>query len=133
MVPMAQPHAMMSKQIEETQALQHRTKQFAIRVVKLFRALPKSADAQVMGRQLLRSATSVAANYRAMGRARSAAEFASKMGIVVEEADETLFWIELLVETDLVPEHRVVDLLDEAQQLVRIFAASHRTAKANRG
>ena len=79
-----------------------RTKQFAIRVVRLFRALPKTREAMVMGNQLLRSGTSVAANYRAACRARSKAEFISKMGTVVEEADETVFWLELLIETGTV-------------------------------
>lgn len=86
--------------------LRNRTKQFVIRIVKLFRALPKTDEARVLGKQVLRSGTSVAANYRAVCRARSKAEFISKMGIVVEEADETLFWLELLVETNIVTAER---------------------------
>ncbi len=73
--------------------MRDRTKQFALRIVKLFRALPRSPEAQVMGKQLLRSGTSVAANYRAVCRARSSAEFLAKMGIVIEEADESVFWL----------------------------------------
>ena len=119
-------------QLDRTQELERRTKAFAVRVVKLFQALPKADEARVLGKQLLRSATSVAANYRAAARARSRAEFVAKLGIVVEEADETVFWIELLIETGLVPESRIADLLDEARQLTAIFAASRHTARSKR-
>ncbi len=81
--------------------LKRRTKAFAIRIVKLYRSLPKSEEARIMGRQILRAGTSVAANYRAVCRARSKAEFISKIGVVVEEADETVFWLEMLVETNI--------------------------------
>jgi four helix bundle protein len=110
--------------------LRARTKQLAIRIVRLFRALPKSDDARVIGKQLLRSGTSVAANYRAVGRARSRAEFVSKMGTVVEEADETVFWLELLSETAIVPAAKLEEILQEANELLAIFAASQRTARA---
>jgi four helix bundle protein len=109
--------------------LRSRTKQFAIRIIRLFRALPRAEEARIVGRQLLRSGTSVAANYRATGRARSKTEFIAKMGVVVEEADETVFWLELLVEADIVPETKLRDLLKEANELLAIFAASQRTAK----
>jgi four helix bundle protein len=109
--------------------LKDRTKEFAIRIVKLFRALPKTDEARVLGRQVLRSGTSVAANYRAACRARSKAEFVAKIGVVVEEADETVFWLELLVETGIVPLARMNSLLDEANELLAIFAASQHTAK----
>jgi four helix bundle protein len=99
--------------------------------VKLFRSLPKSDEARILGKQLLRAATSVGANYRAVCRARSRAEFISKVGIVVEEADETVFWLELLISTDIMKGERVDTLLEEANQLLAIFAASQRTAKAN--
>ena len=79
---------------------------------------------------MLRSGTSIGANYRAAGRARSKAEFAAKIGIVVEEADETVFWLELLVETGIVPEAKLSELLKEANELVAIFVASQRTARA---
>ncbi len=111
--------------------LKHRTKAFAIRIVKLFRSLPKSEEARIIGRQVLRSGTSVAANYRAVCRARSRAEFISKIGVVVEEADETVFWLELLIETNIVPANKLADLLKEANELLAIFAASQRTAKKN--
>jgi four helix bundle protein len=89
--------------------LKKRTKAFAIRIVKVFRSLPKTEDARIIGRQVLRSGTSVAANYRAVCRARSRAEFISKIGVVVEEADETVFWLELLVETNIVPALKLED------------------------
>ncbi|HTC94353.1 MAG TPA: four helix bundle protein [Terriglobales bacterium] len=114
--------------------LKLRTKRFALRIVRLYRSLPKrslpkSTDAQVIGKQALRSGTSVAANYCAVCRARSKPEFAAKMGIVVEEADETVFWLELLVEAAIVSKDKLNDLLLEANELLAIFAASLRTAK----
>ena len=109
--------------------LRSRTKQFAIRIIRLFRALPRAEEARIIGRQLLRSGTSVAANYRAAGRARSKSEFIAKMGVVVEEADETVFWLDLLVEADIVPETKLRDLSKEANELLAIFGASQRTAK----
>ena len=112
------------------EALRARTKQFAIGIVKLFRVLPKTEEARVIGRQVLRSGTSVAANYRAACRARSKAEFIAKMGIVVEEADETIFWLELLVDAQVLRPEQLTNLIAEANELVAIFAASQRTAKS---
>ena len=109
--------------------LKSRTKTFAIRIVRLYRSLPRATDAQVLGKQLLRSGTSVAANYRAACRSRSKAEFISKMSIVLEEADETAFWLELMAETDTVDGERTKSLLKETNELVAIFGASIRTAK----
>ena len=109
--------------------VRNRTKQFAIRVVRLCRSLPKTDEARTIGRQLLRSGTSVAANYRAVCRARSKAEFIAKIGVVVEEADETVFWLELLIDTGMVAEEKLRDLLKEANELVAIFAASQQTAR----
>jgi len=86
----------------EPEELRDRTKAFALRGIRLYRSLPTSADAQVLGKQLLRSATSVAANYRAACRARSRAEWIAKLGLVVEEADESLFWLQLMVDCDLI-------------------------------
>jgi len=111
--------------------LKSRTKQFAIRIIKLSRCLPRSEEARVIGRQLLRSGTSVAANYRAVCRARSKAEFIAKIGIVVEEADETVFWLELIIEANIVPEKQMQKLLTEANELLAIFAKSQWTAKLN--
>ena len=115
----------------KSQALKKRTKQFSLRVLTLFRSLPKNDESRIIGRQLLRSATSVGANYRAVCRARSRKEFVSKMGIVVEEADETLFWMELLVEGSIMSSHRLGPLMAEGNELLAIFAASLETAKRN--
>ena len=110
--------------------IKRRAKQFALRIIRLFRALPRAAEAQVIGRQLLRSGTAVAANYRAVCRARSKAEFVAKIGVVVEEIDETVFWLEMLVEAGIVRANRMEPLLKEANELLAIFAASQRTARA---
>ena len=109
--------------------LKNRTKQLSIRIVRLFRSLPKTEEARVIGRQLLRSATSVAANYRAACRARSSSEFVAKMGIVEEEADETLFWLEILAETKIVNEALLKDLIIEYDEIVAIVVSSKKTAR----
>jgi four helix bundle protein len=114
----------------QPEQLRERTKQFAIRIVRLFRSLPKNDEARIIGKQALRAGTSVAANYRAVCRARSRAEFISKIGVAVEEADETVFWLEILVETGIVPRARMEKLLLEANELLAILAASQRTARA---
>ena len=111
--------------------LKARTKKFALRVVKLVRSLPQSAEGRLVGNQLLRSGTSVAANYRAVCRARSRPEFLAKLAIVIEEADETAFWLEFLVDAGLIPATKLQDLISEANQLVAIFNASRTTAKKN--
>ena len=116
----------------KSQELKNRTKQFAIRIVKLFRSLPKTEEGRILGRQMLRSGTSVAANYRAVCRARSKAEFIAKIGVVVEESDETVLWLELLVDTDIVRESRMTSLLAEANELLAILAASQYTARQNK-
>ena len=116
--------------ISPQEQLRNRTKQFALRIIRLFRSLPKSPEGQTLGKQVLRSGTSIGANYRAAGRARSKAEFVSKIGIVVEEADETVFWLECLIESGIVKEAMLKDLLAEANELVAIFAASQRTARS---
>ena len=105
---------------------------FAVAVIRFCRALPNGSEVRELGKQLLRSGTSVAANYRACQRARSDKEFASKMGLVVEECDESQLWIELLAEADD-GVYRVdrKTLLAEASELTAIFTASHRTVKAN--
>jgi len=110
--------------------LKKRTKQFAIRIVRLYQALPKKDEGPVIGRQVLRSGTSVAANYRAVCRARSKAEFVAKIGVVVEEIDETVFWLELLVETGIVARSKMESLQNEATELLAIFAASQHTARS---
>jgi four helix bundle protein len=116
--------------ISSPEELRQRTKVFALRVIKLFRALPNKEDARVLGKQVLRSGTAVAANYRSACRARSRADFISKIGITVEEADESAFWLELLIDAGIVKRARLEDLLVEANELVRIFQASRTTAKS---
>jgi four helix bundle protein len=111
--------------------LKKRTKDFAIRIVKLYRSLPPTGEAKVIGNQFLRSGTAVAANYRACCRARSNAEFIAKIGVVVEEADETVFWLELLVDCNIFSESEMKDMIRESNELLAIFAASKSTAKAN--
>ncbi len=111
--------------------LRDRTQELAIRVITMVRSLAGTDEARIIGKQVLRCATSVAANYRAVCRARSKAEFISKMGTVVEEADETVFWLEILVETETVSRARMNCLMGEANELLAIFAASQRTARAN--
>jgi four helix bundle protein len=101
--------------------LKERTKAFALRIIKLYTALPKRTEAQVMGKQVLRSGTSVGANYREAYRARSDAEFIAKMGDCLRELDETAYWLELLVEADIVPAPKLAPLMDETDQLIAIF------------
>jgi four helix bundle protein len=116
----------------QAEQLRERTQQFSLRVIRLFKALPKNEEARVIGRQLLRPGTSVGANYRATGRARSRKEFISKMNIVLEEIDESVFWIELLEKAGIVSSKRLAALLDEANQLLLIFSAAVRTARRNK-
>jgi four helix bundle protein len=109
--------------------LKQRTRSFALRIIRLFKALPRTEEARVLGRQVLRSGTSVAANYRAACRARSKAEFIARIGVVVEEADETVFWLELLIEAGILPRGRTAAILKEANELFAIFVSSQLTAK----
>ena len=112
------------------QKLKDRTKMFALRVIKMSEVLPRTRAANVITNQILRSSTSLAANYRAAGRARSKAEFVAKMGVVLEEADETVFWLEMLVDNGIVSPTKMKELLSEATQLMLIFSASKRTARS---
>jgi len=109
--------------------LKLRTKQFALRVMKLVGFLPQDAVGRPIGNQLIRSATSVGANYRAACRGRSKAEFVSKLSIVIEEADERCYWLELIIEGELLAKEKVESLLDEANQITAIMVASRKTAK----
>jgi four helix bundle protein len=111
--------------------LKARTKQFGLRVIRLVETLPKTRSADVLGRQLLRSATSVGANYRAACRGRSSAEFQAKLGIVEEEADESAYWIEMLTEAGLVKKGLVEPLLHEANELTAIVVSSIKTSRRN--
>ena len=108
--------------------LKERTKQFALRVLKLVAALPKTLAGKTIGGQLIRSGTSVGANYRAACRARSKLEFIAKIGIVEEEADESAFWMELIIETGLLKPQLVESLLTEANELAKIMASSRKSA-----
>lgn len=111
--------------------LKHRTKQFALRVMKLVGALPESTVGRTIGNQLIRSATSVGANYRSACRGRSKAEFVAKLGIVIEEADESGYWLEMIIESELLKKSLVEPLLTEANELTAIMVASHKTAQTS--
>jgi four helix bundle protein len=111
--------------------LKKRTKTFSINVIYLTRLFPKNDEGFVFRKQIIRSATSVAANYRAVCRARSAADFISKIAIVEEEADETLFWLEVAIEIGLITSEKAAKQTDEANQLTAIFSASRKTARDN--
>ena len=110
--------------------LQNRTKQFALRVLNLIDALPRTAGGRAISSQLVRAATSVGANYRSACRARSRAELAAKLGVAVEEADESLYWLELVREGKLVPENKLSLLLKEADELTAILATGRKSAVA---
>ena len=112
--------------------LLQRTKDFALRVIKLVNALPNNIAGKTIGGQLIRSGTSVAANYRAACRGRSKAEFISKLGIAEEEADESALWMEMIIESDLMRENLVTSLLQEANELTKIFAKSKISARKNK-
>ena len=110
--------------------LKPRTKEFALRVIRMYSKLPKGDTvAQVLGRQVLRSGTSVGANYREASRARSKAEFISKIGNCLKEIDETEYWLELIVDSGCVPAGRMAELLDETRQLIAIFTTIDKRAK----
>jgi four helix bundle protein len=111
--------------------LKDRTKQFALRILKLVAALPKNVEGRAIANQLVRCGTSVAANYRATCRARSKAEFVAKIGVVLEEADEALLWLELISEANLLPPKRIDPLLAEAKELVAIMVSSRKSASSN--
>ena len=110
--------------------LRDRTRTFAIRVVRVYRSLPWKTDAQVLGKQMLRCGTAVAANCRAACRARSRAEWIAKIGIVVEETDETVFWLEMLRDCGIVAPKKLDLLLKEAHELSALFTASQRTSRS---
>ena len=121
---------MMNK--EHRFALRARTKGFALAVVRLYSSLPRTAEAQVLGKQVLRSGTSVGAHYREATRARSSAEFVSKIQGGLQELEETVYWLELLVEAGIVDRSRLADLFQEAEELISIFVSSVKTARKAR-
>lgn len=112
--------------------LKKRTKEFALRIIKLVNALPNNSTGRVIGNQLLRSVTSVGANYRAACRAKSKSDFIYKINIVEEEADESAFWLELIIESGLMPLTKIESLLKEADELTAIFVSTNKTAKSKR-
>ena len=114
------------------QELLQRTKAYALRVIKAVRALPTEHVADVLGRQLLCAGTSVGANYRAACRAKSTADFVNKLKIVEEECDESLYWMELLVESDSLPLRRLAALMQEGDEILSIIVAAIRTTRAQR-
>jgi four helix bundle protein len=114
--------------MDSAQLLQ-RTKTFALQVIRFFQSLPKTDEAKILGKQLLRAGNSVAANYRAACRSRSDQEFYSKLCIVVEESDETLFWLELIKESGISETEQLNNLMKEAEELLHIFSASRKTVK----
>lgn len=111
--------------------LKQRTRLFALRIIRLVRALPKSTEGRAIGQQVVRSGCSVGANYRAACRARSKREFVAKLGVVIEEADETAYWLELIAEAALLKPSRVKPLLAEADELTAIFNQSRKSAMAS--
>ncbi len=111
--------------------LKQRTKQFALRVMKVVGALPENSVGRAIGNQLIRSGTSVGANYRSACRGRSKAEFVAKLGVVVEEADESVFWLELIIDGKLLTKQRIEPLLQEANELTAIMTAAHKTAQSS--
>ena len=115
--------------VDKHKELKNRTKAFALRIVRMSQVLPRTREANVINDQILRSATGMAANYRSAGRSRSKAEFIAKIGVVIEEADETAFWLELLSDSGIVHPKKLEALSGEANQLVAIFTPSRGTAK----
>ena len=116
-----------SKSLNENE-MKQRTKRFALEIIRLVAELPKSTEGRIVAGQLVRCATSVGANYRAACRAKSKADFISKLGIVEEEADESCYWLEIITEGELLPEGTVRDLLNEANEITAIIVASRKTA-----
>jgi len=112
--------------------LRQRTKAFAMRIIRMCAELPETSAAQIIGRQVLRSGTSPGAHYREACRARSIAEFISKIEGGLQELEETSYWLELLAESQMLPARRLADLRQEAEELTAIFASSAITAKKNR-
>lgn len=116
----------------EADELKRRTKDFALQVIRLVESLPRTRSADVIGQQILRSATSIGANYRAACKARSRADFISKITVVEEEADESQYWLELLADSGILKREQLGSLMKEAKELTAIFTASGKTAKRYR-
>ena len=108
--------------------LKDRTKQFVLRSIKLFRALPSTEEARIIGKQFLRSASSVGANYRAVCRSRSQKEFFAKLSITIEEADESLFWLQIITESGILPVEKLNSLMQEAEEIVKILSKARKSS-----
>ncbi|RAJ94402.1 four helix bundle protein [Larkinella arboricola] len=115
-----------SNKEEFIEEFKRRTKQYVLRSIKVFQALPNTSEAQVIGKQFLRSASSAGANYRAACRARSKAEFYAKLSVTIEEADESLFWMEILSESEIIPYSRLESLMNEATEIVKVLSKARK-------
>ena len=121
----------MNTKLEFIESIKNRTKQLAVKIILLYNQIQKTDATRIIGKQLIRSVTSTAANYRAACIARSQKEFFAKMSIVSEEADETLFWLELLKDTKLAPEEKLKPLMAESLEIAKIVSKARKNAKAN--
>ena len=121
---------MKNEDTDAPQDLKIRTKKFALRVIRMYSALPHTTEAQVLGKQVLRSGTSVGANYREAQRARSKAEFVAKLGDCLKELDETAYWFELLMDSGIVVPAKLANLVSEGDQLLAIFTTISKKAKS---
>ena len=117
---------------EFAEYFRNRTKKFVVDNIKLFRILPKTEEARIIGKQLLRSSSSVGSNYRAVCRARSQAEFHAKLSIVVEEADESVFWMEILVEADIIKPNEISALMSEANEILKVVSTARKSVSDNK-
>jgi four helix bundle protein len=116
---------------EFAEYFRNRTKKFVVDNIRLYRLLPKSEEARIVGKQLLRSSSSVGSNYRAACRARSQAEFHSKLSIVVEEADESVFWMEILIEAEIIKQNEINSLMTEANEILKVVATARKSVSNN--
>ena len=117
--------------MEKKKDLKERTKNFALRIIRMYSSLPKSTEAEVLGKQVLRSGTAVGANYREASQGRSKSEFAAKVGDCLKELEETTYWFELLTEGNILPKNKLSDLVQESKELTAIFGAIIKKTKTN--
>ena len=117
---------------EFAEKFRSRTKKFVVDNIRLYQTLPKTEEAKIVGRQLLRSSSSVGANYRAACRARSQAEFHSKISIVVEEADESVFWMEVMIEAGILSPEKIEKLMTEGNEILKVAASARKTVSENK-
>jgi len=122
---------MNAEKTEFATQFRNRTKQFAVDIIKYFRTLPKTEEARIVGKQLLRSATSVAANYSAVCRARSKAEFFAKLSITVEESDESLLWLEIILNSEIDGSSKTKTLMKEAEEILAVLSKARKTTSEN--